>query len=436
MKLHELKNKNLPDNPGVYFFIGRDKKILYIGRATSLRDRVRSYFADDVIHTRGALIVDMVTTARTVEYVEADSVLEAMILEANLIKKYQPHANVKEKDDKSFNYVVITDEEFPRVMLVRGKELDTARSSAKQSLLQAEAINLKKGQHSLSPGMKYTFGPFPHGLVLREGLKIIRRIFPYRDSKCVPHSGKPCFDRQLGICPGPCVDAITREEYAKTIQSLKLFLEGRKQELLKKMEREMKAYAKAREFEKAAEVKRRLFALTHIQDMRLLKEETREEKREGAAAVPEGFFRIEGYDIAHMSGQSTGGVMVVLENHHIKKSDYRLFKIRCKKGVDDIAHLKEVLDRRLNHPEWTFPNLIVVDGNRVQKHAAEEVLKERGFDIAVVAVTKNERHKPESIAGERELALRYGKEILLVNSEAHRFAIKYHRKIRGRNLLK
>ena len=450
MNIHNFKKIKLPDKPGVYFFLDEVKEIIYIGRATSLKDRVRSYFNDDVIHTRGALIVDMVTRAHTIEYTVTDSVLEAIILEANLIKKYQPHANVKEKDDKSFNYVVITNEEFPKILLVREKELTASLSGYAQN--RAEAINpvlghtpaaglsakagvgrFHKGVDGLGhfgelPGeSRAMFGPFPYGAILKDGLKIVRKIFPYRDNKC--KLGKPCFNFQIGLCPGPCAGAISKEEYEKTIRSITLFFEGRKGELLKNLQKEMKTYAKAKEFEKANEVKKTLFALTHIQDAQLIKHPSLASTQVAPSAKGDSF-RIEGYDIAHMSGQNNAGVMVVLEDNHIKKSDYRLFKIKRKKGADDIANLKEVLERRLAHTEWTFPSLIVVDGNSVQKNTAEMILSERNLNIPVVAVTKNDKHKPENILGDSTLVEKYRREILLINSEAHRFAIKYHRKLR------
>jgi excinuclease ABC subunit C len=418
MELVALKNKALPDTPGIYFFMGADKEILYIGRATSLKDRVRSYFAADVIKTRGPRIVDMVFKAADVEFVKADSVLEAVILEANFIKKHQPHYNTKEKDDKSFNSVVITDEAYPAVTVVRSKELEAGKG----------------------PKAKYVFGPYPQGMVLREGLKIVRRIFPYRDLKCVPLSGKPCFNYQIGLCPGPCVGAVTKTEYSRNVTAIRLFFEGKKHVLLKKLEREMKAHAKGQEFEAAGEAKRRLFALTHIQDVTLIKE--RED--EGAdlripETDPKNFkmpVRIEAYDIAHLGGTNIVGVMTVCEDRHAKKADYRLFKIKGQKGADDTLALREVLGRRLNHPEWQFPTLIAVDGGIAQKNAAEALLKERGFDIAVVAVTKDDKHKPERIQGDLDLAKKYEREILLANSEAHRFAIKYHRKKRSDTWLK
>src|SRR3989344_4995401 len=164
MQRPELKKFKLPDNPGVYFF-KKGREILYIGKAASLRDRVRSYFSSDLESGRGPAIVKMVTDATKISWLSTDSVLEALILEANMIKRYQPPANVDEKDNKSFNYLVITKENFPRVLVVRGREL-------------FQKWNNKDSKH--------VFGPFPAVLALRDAINIVRKIFPFRDSKCVP----------------------------------------------------------------------------------------------------------------------------------------------------------------------------------------------------------------------------------------------------------
>jgi excinuclease ABC subunit C len=226
MKIEHIKQYNLPDEPGIYFF-KQGTDILYIGKATSLRDRVRSYFSLDLIKTRGPHIVDMVFKADSLEHIKTDSVLEALILEANLIKKYQPNYNSKEKDDKSFNYVVITREAYPQVLLVRGKDLD---------------------EHFPKKEMKYVFGPYPHGLELKEGLRIIRRIFPYRDARCVPLSGKPCFNRQIGLCPGVCTGEISIKEYGRIIRNIKLLFEGKNHALIRTLTKEMKICAKEQAF--------------------------------------------------------------------------------------------------------------------------------------------------------------------------------------------
>jgi excinuclease UvrABC nuclease subunit len=408
--------KKLPDSPGVYFFkktVGKKQDILYIGKATSLRDRVRSYFAKDLLKTRSMLIADMVTLADTIDYEKTDSVLEALILEAELIKKHQPKYNTKEKDNKSFTFAVITDEEFPMVSIVRGRDLEYKKVSG----------DIK---------VKYQYGPFLNGLALKEALKIIRKIFTYRDEKCVPHSGKPCFNYQLGLCPGPCVDAVTKTEYARTIQNIHLFFQGKKAKLIIKLKKEMKEYAKALEFEKADVTKRQIFSLQHIKDSSLIREDLRTESIEMKTQIgEEKDFRIEAYDSAHIQGDAMTGVMVVIENGVAKKSDYRMFKIR-RKGINDVASLKEVLTRRLKHTEWPTADLIAVDGGVAQYNAAKELINPH---TPIVGVVKNEKHRPERMIGlDDKLIKKHQKAILLANSEAHRFTLKYHRNLRSKNM--
>ena len=383
--------KNLPDSPGVYFF-QKGKDILYVGKATSLKDRVKSYFVRDILFTRSPLIAKMLEEAERVEFIQTDSVLEALILEANEIKKNQPYYNSKEKDDKSYNFVTITKEEFPKVTITRGLG---------------------------------TYGPFPYGGELKEALKIIRKIFPYRDVKC-KLSGKPCFNAQIGLCPGPCAGWISKLEYRKIIRNIKLFFEGKKETLIRILEKEMKTLAKAQKFEEAEKVKGQLFALNHIQDVALIKADV-------SKTVFDIGFRIEAYDIAHISGTNVVGVMTVVENGEVAKSQYRKFKIRADKN-DDTKNLKEVLSRRFGHPEWRFPNLIVVDGGQSQLNVARKIT-----NIPAVAVTKDEHHRAREILGLKGLALNTNSQgqtleraILLANSEAHRFAIKYHRLLRSK----
>jgi len=389
--------KKLPDAPGVYFFKNARGTILYIGKATSLRDRARSYFSSDILTTRGPLIAQMLELAVQVDHEKTDSVLEALLLEAELIKKHKPKYNTDLKDDKSWNYVVVTKEEFPHVLLVR------------ERVLQPE-------------NYAHFFGPFPNGGQLKEAMRIARKIFPFRDS-CSPNAGKPCFNAQIGLCPGVCSGSVSKKEYARTIRNIVLFFQGKKKSLLIKLEKEMRSFAKKEEFENASVVKKTIFALSHIQDISLLKRSNRVEVR------PPSSFRIECYDVAHISGDFMVGVMTVVENDEAKKSEYRKFKIKGV-GVNDTAHLREILLRRLEHPEWRFPNMIVVDGSIAQKNAVENVLEKYGYQIPVLGVVKDERHRPQKIIGDQILARTYEKEILLGNSEAHRFAIAYHKKLR------
>ena len=420
MKTTDLKKNNLPDAPGVYFWkVG--KKTLYVGRATSLRDRVRSYFAADIIATRGPRIVDMVTKATSIKWVETDSVLEAVILEANLIKKFQPYYNVQEKDDKSWNHVVITKEKFPRIIIVRGRNL------------------------SVSPyPVGDSFGPFTSGGALKESLRIIRKMFPFLDERSYQKRQSP-FYRQIGLSPETASEE-SRKEYLKNIRHIRLFFQGKKGAVVKSLTREMKTHAKAREFEKAAEIKHKIFALEHIQDIALIKEERTEEK---TGAKP---FRIEAYDVAHTSGKESVGVMTVVIDGAAAKNEYRKFRLDKSIGNDDTKSLAEILRRRANHPEWGTPDLIVVDGGKGQLAAARKAARGEGgisslvrsaptyalgntpfaASPMIVSVVKDARHKARAILGMRSADKHLEKAILLANFEAHRFAIAYHRKLRGK----
>ena len=408
MRIDDIKKKKLPDAPGVYLFLDSKKSIVYIGKAISLRDRVRSYFSGNVTLSRSPLIADLVERVKTVDFITTDSVLEALILEANLIKKHKPRYNTREKDDKSFNYVVITREEWPRVLTVRGKNLYQ---------------KFKKSE------IQYLFGPFPHGGLFKEAMKIIRKIFPFYDTerpladvKALGKNRQVTFNQQIGLYP----DSETlKQEYARTIGHLKLFFEGKKRKLVRQLEREMKTYAGKREFEKAHMTKRRLFALKHIQDVSLI----RQDFRSSTAEPPKKSIRIESYDISHMAGVDTVGVMVVVENGNVKKSDYRKFIIK-RKGVSDTASIEEVLSRRLGHAEWPLPGLIVVDGGASQRNAVLRTLKKVGVHIPVVGVVKDEHHRPREILGDKRFRVDLEKDILLSNSEAHRFALSFHRKKR------
>lgn len=410
MTTDELKELRLPDEPGVYRFVDEKGGIMYIGKATSLRDRVRSYFANDLLHTRGKHIVDMATLSYTVTFTKTDSVLEALILEAALIKQHQPFYNTKEKDNRSFNYVVITEEAFPRVLILRERTM-------------LSGVGDTEGKY------KYVFGPFPQGTNLIEALKIIRRIFPFRD-KCEPNSGKPCFNKQLGLCPGVCSGEMTQEEYGDQIQNIRLFFEGKKSVVLKRLSNAMHAHAKVLEFEQAGEYKRMIFGLNHIKDISLIREDIRtasqrSSKKRGKA------YRIEAYDVAHISGKYTVGVMVVVEDGQPKRSDYRKFKIRINsERSNDTLHLEEVLRRRFGHSEWTKPDLLVIDGGTAQKRRAEGVLKELKLKIEVVSVVKDAKHKPKAILGNKEIAESYKNGIIIGNAESHRFAVAYHRLLR------
>lgn len=406
MTIDQFKTIELPDAPGVYFF-KKGKDILYIGKATSLADRVKSYFSSDLIKTRGLLLVDMVTKADSIIYEETGSVLEALLRETELIKEYQPVYNSKEKDDKSYSYVVITKEEYPTIYTVRGRNL--------------ERHDKKHYSH--------IFGPFVSGVQLRDALKIIRKIFPYKDEKCIAHSGKPCFNASIGLCPGVCTGKISKSEYAKEVKKIALFLSGHVQKIVQILEKEMKGYATTLEFEKAAVVKQKIYSLNHIRDVSLIK------KYRQVQSGTTSDVRIEAYDVAHMQGKGMVGVMVVMEHGQLVPSEYKKFIIRSVSQSNDPAALREILTRRISHLEWAMPTLVVVDGNQVQKQVAHVVLDEhKHHHIAVVSVVKDDKHKAKDIIGN----IPHGvtpEDIYLINAEAHRFAIQYFRKKQRKDAL-
>jgi excinuclease ABC subunit C len=414
MERSHLAVFDLPDCPGVYLFTkgkGRAKKVLYVGKATSLRDRVRSYFDDDLIATRGPRVVDMVTQADGVMHETTPTVLEALVREAALIREYMPKANIEGKDDKSFLYAVITDEEIPRVLAIRGRDLDFKKKC--YGLIKLRAIH----------------GPFPSGYQLREALRLIRRIFPFYDTERPVGDGnkhvkaKIEFNRQIGQYP----KNMDRREYLCSIRNVSLYLSGRVKTLRQTLEREMKQAAKEERFEDAATMRRQLFALDHVQDVSLIKED-RHEKDESP--------RLEAYDTAHISGTNAIGVMVVIESGLPSKKDYRTFRIRGIGGKtlnDDIASLKEILSRRFGHPEWAYPRAIVVDGGKTHKKAAEETLKGMGIQIPIIAVVKDEKHRPREILGSLRAGIK-DSDVVLANSEAHRFAITKHRQARKKSM--
>lgn len=405
MQQKQVHFKTLPEQPGVYLFKNAKGSVTYVGKATSLRSRVRSYFGKNLPKARGAKVVKMVAEAASIETIQTDSVLEALILEANLIKKHQPEGNTREKDNKSFNYLIVSKEDFPRVLVVRGRDMFTQWKDS---------------------DIKYLFGPFPQGASLKEALKIVRKIFPFRDS-CSPGDSKPCFNRQIGLCPGVCQGVVSKTDYRKTIRHIKLLFEARKGELLRSLEKEMKGLAKAQKFEEANILKRQLFALQHIRDTALLGDEYR-------VSAGDGIGRIEAYDVAHISETARVGVMVVVENGLAQKDQYRKFTLSTsEKG--DISGLQEILRRRFAHGEWNLPQLLVIDGGVAQKNVALKVLTEYGLKIPIVNAVKNDKHTIQKLVGNAALIAQSENEIVLANTEAHRFAIAFHRLKRRKSLL-
>jgi excinuclease ABC subunit C len=403
MKRTDINWKEVPDAPGVYRFLAADGTVLYIGKATSLKDRVKSYFASDIGVIRSPLIEKVVRDAASVSFEETDSVLEALILEAKLIKKILPPGNTDQKDNKSFAYLVVTKEQIPRFLVVRERELSASFPPAK---------------------IKKIFGPFLSAAQLREALKIVRKIFPFfdtpfpLDAKLSPAQLKHLkFNQSIGLYPSE----LESTTYALTVAYVCELFDGKKRSLVQSLKRAMRRAAENEEFEDADVLKRQIFALEHIRDVTLIKEEYR---------TPESAsFRIEAYDIAHIRGDSPRGVMTVVIDGEAQPKEYRTFTIRKAKAGDDIAALSEVIERRAKHREWAYPQVVVIDGGATHLKNAKGFLKLSGMgDAEVVSVVKDERHKPKDILGSPTIKTVHESSILLANAEAHRFAIGKHRR--------
>ncbi len=433
-KIHKI-SKTFPNSPGVYFFLGEKtrrrqgyggQRPIYIGRAGSLKKRIASYF-----RTKDPRISEMVQLARGLKFEKTKTLLEAIILEANMIKKYWPKYNVQEKDNKSFDYLVITNpsagsgrgENYPKVLTVRGRELE--KYLPRRSNAKAGGVG----------GLKI-FGPYQSYRLLRTALGLVRRIFPF--GKCSPGQGKPCFDQQIGLCPGICVDAISQKDYKKNIDNIALFFGGQRKRLLKNLKKQNPEKIKA---------------LEQVNDVALLQGRenittdavVNKNKRFGDKSV---FGRIEGYDISHLSGKNPVGAMVVFEGGEKNPSQNRLFKIKnfttdavvsMRRNYNDLAMLREVLERRLNHKEWTLPDIVFVDGGLNQVKAAKEILNKRNIFVPIVGLAKIGGHSASAYTEDkliiantkksnRDLLITSKKIFQAVRNEAHRFAINFNRR--------
>ncbi|KKU94085.1 MAG: excinuclease ABC subunit C [Candidatus Jorgensenbacteria bacterium GW2011_GWA1_48_13] len=395
----------MPDSPGVYLMKNARGRILYIGKAANLKRRVSSYFLRPARLPAGrqdSRIEKMVSEVRKIDYKKTDTALEALILEATLIKKHEPPYNVREKDDKSFLYVEITKDKFPRVLLVRGRAYRQAGKSR-------------------AGGDR--FGPFTSASSAREALRIIRKIFPFsvHPADKIGKFKKPCFDYEIGLCPGTCAGLIDKTDYLKNVRNIKLLFQGKKAAILRTLKREMEAASKRLDFEKAAKLRGRIFALEHVQDVALIKSEE--------DSGTENKARIEGYDISDISGTSAVGAMVVFRGGRPAPNEYRKFKIGTVFKPNDTAMLKEVIGRRLNHREWPLPDLFLIDGGKPQVNAAKKILRDSGFVIPVVGIAKGAKRKKNEFIG----SIPYNLSpitLIKVRNEAHRFAQSYHKRLR------
>lgn len=560
----EEELKKLPAQPGVYIMHDEKDEIIYVGKAISLKNRVRQYFQSS--RNKSSKIEQMILKIARFEYIVTDSELEALVLECNLIKEHRPRYNTMLKDDKGYPYIKVTVwEDFPRIMFSR---------------------IMKKDKN------KY-FGPYTSSGAVKDTIDLIHKLYRIRTcSRSLPKDiGKerPCLNYHIKQCDGPCQGYISKEEYAKSVNQAMEFLNGQYASVLSMLEDQMKEASDTLDFEKAIEyremltsvkkvaqkqkitsssmedrdiiamakdetdavvqvffvregkligrdhfhvaiataednhqiltsfvkqfyagtpfVPRELWVQTELEEHEVIarwletkrgqrvriivpqkgqkeklvelaernaalvlsqdKEKIKREELRTIGAMNQigemigltGIRRIEAFDISNTSGFESVGSMVVYENGKAKRNDYRKFKIKWVKGANDYASMKEVLERRFTHGmeeasqlkekgvdkaygSFTrFPDLIMMDGGRGQVNIALEVMAELGLTIPVCGMVKDDNHRTRGLYYQNvEVPIDKHSEgfrlITRIQDEAHRFAIEYHRALRGKSQVK
>jgi len=453
--------ENLPPAPGVYIFRDNKDKPLYVGKAVNLKNRVSSYFHPSL--TLGVKTKSMVGKIKKIEHLEVESEIEALILEADLIKRLQPYYNSQWRDDKRYKYIKIKNEK------VKSKK-------EKGEIISEQFAKVTTTRKTDEEDACY-FGPFPEGRTVNKVLSLLRRIFGFADCgktkfRKYQKLGRGCLYSDLKLCPAPCAGQITTKDYQKQIRRLIAFLQGKKKLLLGNLEKEMKLAAKKKDFEQAAKLRDEIKQMEYVtQTFRdssdylkhpnLLEDQRQDELKtllrelQTTNHQPPTSFRIEAYDISNISGKQATGSEVVFINGTPAKNEYRRYKIKIEGKPDDIAMMREISERRFkpkkrNHKPQTTnhkPNLILVDGGVGQLNVVQEVLRKYNLKIPVVALAKpaeSAGKQPETLyaptdSGIKEIFLDKNSPALKllqrIRDEAHRFAVSYHRKLRKRELL-
>ena len=356
------KIKLIPSKPGVYLFKDTNGQILYIGKAVNLKKRIKSHFKknDSLASSstsRSGLIGQFRQKISTIDYIKTENETQALILEDQLIKKYQPRFNIQQKDDKSYFWVNFTQDEWPRVQIIH---------------------RLKTKNHQLKTDL---IGPFVNGTELKKTLRALRKILPYRT--CKNSYEKPCLQWHLGLCPAhqsPKSNFGDPKTYRSSLNTLHQLL--------------------------------RLYADEPL--------------------------RIEAYDISNIQGTSATGSMIVFNGNKPDKSQYRKFRIKTVRGANDVAMLKEIVRRRLNHKEWPLPNLILIDGGQAQLNSAFLEIRNSKLEIPFISLAKRDEELYTIYSNKtlrlNALPISLRLSFQAIRNEAHRFAIAYYRKLHRKRL--
>ncbi len=416
----------MPTKEGVYLFLDENGDVLYVGKAKNIRRRVSSYFLNKELGVKTKALVEKIKKIKTVT---VDSELESLLLEANLIKKYNPKYNARLTDGKSYIRARITiNDKIPKVLFAR-------RLDEKDSVY---------------------FGPFPSSSDLKLVLKIIRRIFPYQSVE--NHPKRYCLYFHLGLCPCPPMFQNNEQtkEYRKNIHHILQFFKGETKKIIKELEKERDLKSKHEQFEKAQEIQKKIDSIIAVTTPRRspfeyeinpnLRSDLRNNELEELLKILRAnkvniskLTRIECYDISNISGKHGTGSMVVFSDGEKDSASYRRFQIKRPPKVvpNDFAMMQEVVKRRFNHSDWGTPDLIIVDGGKGQISSVNKALFEISVEVPVIGIAKRE----ELLITSDFKIIRLSKTSSALNlvkrirDEAHRFAITYHRKLRSKYFL-
>ncbi len=425
----QTKLENLPTTAGCYLYYNDKHKVIYVGKAKNLKNRVSSYFVDTF---KGPKTEALVAQIVDLDIIQVRSEIEAFLLEAELIKRYKPHYNIMLKDDKSYKYIAVQD-------------FDVTHEAKKYTFSKIFSVHGRNSKRT-----RY-YGPYPDGSLVIKVLKYLRRIYPHCDYTKAKLSqslkdGRSCMYAHIGLCPGACGDVSKFSENRKNILGLEAFLKKGYTTAIEDLEKEMRKFAANEEFEKAKEIRDTVAKLQQLETASILPEQYVDNPnllldvyRRRADDIAQFFNlpsanRIECYDISNVMEQWTVGSMVVSENGHLAKDQYRKFRIKYTTGISDFWMMKEILSRRIKNG-WRLPEILLIDGGKGQVGSVLQAIEGTAFEhIPVIGIFKPNDYFLRKIDGKWKVTKVEKNNIGYLHlrelrDEAHRFANKYRKKL-------
>ncbi|MDD5449280.1 MAG: excinuclease ABC subunit UvrC [Candidatus Omnitrophica bacterium] len=403
------KIKKLPEAPGVYLMKGKNGAVIYVGKAASLKKRVASYFRNRPVSARLSALIDNI---EDVDFMVTSNEAEALILEAALIKSRRPKYNVALRDDKNYPLLKLTvNERFPKLIITRQKRND---------------------------GAMY-FGPYTSARLLREAVNFLRRAFLFRTCNKLPKT--VCLNYYLKQCLAPCGGKSDEKAYRGVVNQVIMFLDGRRPEVLKELEEKMNAAAVQKKYEEATRYRDQISALTQFIENGRERYAVNNQLQamKGILGLKKEPAIIEAFDVSNISGKEAVGSMIIFKEGKPHKQGYRKFRIKDTAGIDDYRMMREIVRRsfqRLLDEGRQHPDLVVIDGGKGHLLCAKEELDKLGLGgIPMMSIAKEFEHiflpdRPQPVKLPANSPVLYL--IQRIRDEAHRFAIRYHKGLRGK----